>query len=313
MEPYEGTNPYVFVSYAHLDNEIVEKCIRRLQQNLCYVWYDKGNHAGDEWAENIANHLINCECVLLFISSNSLRSNNVDNELTMALNHQKRVIPFFIEDINLPPKWEIKIGNLHMVKLKIKDDKIDPDELLRELPREVFKKYGSPFYKNDRHSFYITIEPVYSRYGTPYDKKLNFICETDGEQKIIWSYFATNYYELIPDKRTDENGQTIIKVNVLSQVEDDFFDMKQNGPIIFTVQLSLWVIYPFSGEEGNGIMIFALVDPRGADPKIVLLDSMISHDSFGDIKSYEYDPLNTSDASIMRTLPKYKDNDKCMK
>lgn len=305
MEPYEGDKPYVFISYSHADADKVNQYINYLQQRMCYVWYDKGNHAGDDWAEVIANHLVKSHCVLLFISSNSVQSVNVNNELTMALNYKKHIIPVYIDDVRLPLGWEIKISHLHAIRLE-KDCKV----LLREIPREVFRKTGAPFYKNDRHSFYFFSEEV--RDG--FEGKLSIVCETDGERKSLWTYFTPGPYELyaiVNEHETDEEGRHPVLVNIQCQAKDDFFDMKGNGCIIFSVRIALLLPYPLYGPDGDGIIIFALIDPLGAEPKVRVLDSMTSFDSYTsggkEHAGYEYDPYEQPDIEkqrILQMLPK---------
>ena len=40
--PYIGEKPYIFVSYAHKDSEVVMRAIALLQQSGFRVWYDEG-------------------------------------------------------------------------------------------------------------------------------------------------------------------------------------------------------------------------------------------------------------------------------
>ena len=49
--PYNGTENYVFVSYAHKDSDTVLPYIEAMKQNGFRVWYDRGIEAGTEWAE----------------------------------------------------------------------------------------------------------------------------------------------------------------------------------------------------------------------------------------------------------------------
>ena len=301
MEPYEGTNPYLFISYAHLDNDHVNTCINFLQQNQCYLWYDKGNHAGDDWAENIANHLVKSECVLLFISKNSIKSVNVNNELIMALNYKKHVIPIVIDDVELPLGWQIKIGHLHIVRMT-ELSKEELNKLLKEIPADVFNKVSSPFYKNDRHSFYINSEEV----KRDYEKKLNIYCETNGVRKLIWTHmFSSTPHKVVPLRGVVDSDR-IIKVNIICQVTDDFFDMKNNGCVIFSIRVGLLLPYPLFGPDGDGIMIFAIINPRGETPRVVLLDSMTSHDGTDSTPAYEYDPLVPCNDRIDHSLPKFE-------
>ena len=51
FRPYEGKEPYIFISYAHRDSDRVFPIIRRLQEDFCRVWYDDGIDPGTEFED----------------------------------------------------------------------------------------------------------------------------------------------------------------------------------------------------------------------------------------------------------------------
>ena len=55
--PYEGNEPYVFISYSHQDIERVMPILRRLNAEGFRIWYDDGIDPGTEWPESIAAQL----------------------------------------------------------------------------------------------------------------------------------------------------------------------------------------------------------------------------------------------------------------
>jgi len=91
---YEGKNPYIFVSYAHRDSDIVLPVIESLYQRKYRVWYDEGIAAGSEWPKNIADHLNAASGVLVFVSDNSLKSPNCENEVVRAADSKKQLIQY---------------------------------------------------------------------------------------------------------------------------------------------------------------------------------------------------------------------------
>lgn len=54
MRAYKGENPYIFVSYAHKDKDIVYPVIEELQNRGYRIWYDEGIEASEEWAEYLS-------------------------------------------------------------------------------------------------------------------------------------------------------------------------------------------------------------------------------------------------------------------
>jgi len=82
---YEGKEPYLFVSYAHKNSDLVLPVIGELFEKKYRIWYDEGIAAGSEWPKNIADHLNGAASYLIFTSKESLASKNCENEVTKAL------------------------------------------------------------------------------------------------------------------------------------------------------------------------------------------------------------------------------------
>ena len=57
FKPYEGTRPFLFISYAHHQSEEVVSTIRILHEKGWRLWYDEGIPAGSDWPANIAQHM----------------------------------------------------------------------------------------------------------------------------------------------------------------------------------------------------------------------------------------------------------------
>lgn len=91
---YEGTKPYIFVSYAHKDSALVMPYMEQLFSLKYRVWYDEGIPPGSEWPKNIAEHLQGADTVLVFVSDHSLASKNCENEVVRAVNADKKIIQF---------------------------------------------------------------------------------------------------------------------------------------------------------------------------------------------------------------------------
>lgn len=112
LRPYEGTQPYIFVSYAHKNDAAVLEIIGTLQSRGFRVWYDEGIEAGSEWPESIASHLERAQLVLAFLSPAYLQSDNCRKEMNYALTKKKPVINVYLEQTELSPGMEMQIGNL---------------------------------------------------------------------------------------------------------------------------------------------------------------------------------------------------------
>ena len=92
MSPYQGNENYIFVSYAHKDQDIVVPIIEALSENGFRVWYDLGIEAGTEWPAFIQERLKSSKVVLAFISPSSIASKNCRKETTIHRNIFQRSV-----------------------------------------------------------------------------------------------------------------------------------------------------------------------------------------------------------------------------
>ena len=114
--PYEGNEPYIFVSYAHSSAATVYPLIERLVRDGYRVWYDEGLHPGDNWLRVIAQHLDRSAVVLAPITPAFCGSYNCYSEVNLALNLRKPVISVVMEDFQLPLESQLLLGPSHMLR-----------------------------------------------------------------------------------------------------------------------------------------------------------------------------------------------------
>ena len=110
--PYEGTEPYLFISYAHADADAVMEVAARLQREGYHIWYDAGIVVGSEWPEYIAAHLAGAAAMLAFVSSAYDRSDNCRKEMHFALTKKIPTVNIFLEQFAMRPGLEMQIGSL---------------------------------------------------------------------------------------------------------------------------------------------------------------------------------------------------------
>lgn len=105
--------PFAFISYSHSDTAKVAAIINRLHQYNINVWSDAELVGGSDWADMIADYVNKCDVLILMISSSALLSQNVRNELTMAQNHKKKIVPVFLEQVHLSLGAELQLQSYH--------------------------------------------------------------------------------------------------------------------------------------------------------------------------------------------------------
>lgn len=109
--PYIGEKPYIFVSYAHKDSEVVMRAIALLQQSGFCVWYDEGIDPGSEWPDTIEKYLERSSYFIGFISANALDSNYCKCELHTAFNERKKMLIVYLENIKLEGGLKMQLSS----------------------------------------------------------------------------------------------------------------------------------------------------------------------------------------------------------
>jgi len=103
-----GDQPYVFVCYAHDDNEVVYPEMVWLAEQGINLWYDEGISAGKNWRAAIGEALLGASHVLFYISTHSLDSDHCNREINLALDEGKDVVPVYLEEVELTS--DLKVG-----------------------------------------------------------------------------------------------------------------------------------------------------------------------------------------------------------
>lgn len=111
MAVYEGSEQYIFVSYAHKDSAIVIPIINALQSAGFRVWYDQGIQAGTEWPAYIEGHLNQCRCVLVCMSPATIESVNCRNEINYACMLQKDMLVVYLEPTELAKGMNLQLNS----------------------------------------------------------------------------------------------------------------------------------------------------------------------------------------------------------
>ena len=122
---YTGTQPHIFVSYAHKDRDRVYPIIEGLQRKGMRVWYDEGLEVGGRWSQVIAENIVKCDYVVCFISQNFILSENCKNEIHMAAEEGKGPLLTYLDWVDLPPEMRLQYGRYHALVMSNYDTQED--------------------------------------------------------------------------------------------------------------------------------------------------------------------------------------------
>ena len=112
LAPYQGTEPYLFLSYSHRNADAAAEAIRWLKAAGFRVWYDEGVIPATEWDENIAQAIENCSYLIALISEAYLSSSNCLDELNYARDRNIPLLLIYLEDVALPSGLAMRLGRL---------------------------------------------------------------------------------------------------------------------------------------------------------------------------------------------------------
>lgn len=113
--PYKGSESYIFVSYAHKDDQQVWQLIEHMQQDGFRVWFDQGIDPGTEWDEYIAQKVKDCGYLIALISENYLKSDNCKDELNYARKLNKNRLLVYLEEVTLPDGMDMRLNRLQAI------------------------------------------------------------------------------------------------------------------------------------------------------------------------------------------------------
>jgi TIR domain len=93
----------IFFSYARSDAPFVLKVANGLRAERRRVWVDQLDIAkGARWDEEVENALKSCSCLMVVLSPTSVKSQNVLDEVSYALDEKRTVLPILLQAVSIP-------------------------------------------------------------------------------------------------------------------------------------------------------------------------------------------------------------------
>lgn len=113
FEAYTGNEPYLFVSYSHRDTDTVYPILDALYDRKYRIWYDESCENGMDFRDELRQRIKNSEAIILFVSEASMKSPFCGMEIIVAREYDKKLYPIFLDDVVVPPAFEILLSNTH--------------------------------------------------------------------------------------------------------------------------------------------------------------------------------------------------------
>lgn len=112
---YKGDEPYIFVSYAHDDAELVYPEIVRLREAGFNIWYDEGISPGSTWRDEVALALTQCKVFVYFITPRAVASSNCLKEVNFVLSRERKILAVHLEPTALPAGLELSLSDMQAI------------------------------------------------------------------------------------------------------------------------------------------------------------------------------------------------------
>ena len=109
--PYRGSDPFIFVSYAHDDSDRIYSEIDSLTAAGFNVFYDEGISPGHSWHEDLAHALEACQLFVFFVTPRSAASKNCLREVHFAEELDKPCLIVNLEETDLTSGLKLSIGD----------------------------------------------------------------------------------------------------------------------------------------------------------------------------------------------------------
>lgn len=131
FEAYTGDEPYLFISYSHRDTKKVYPILDALHEKKYRIWYDESCENGNDFRDELRHRIEDAEAVILFVSKHSMASPFCGMEIIVARENGKRLYPIYLDNVEVPPAFEILLANTHHGTAE------NIDRLVRSLVRDL--------------------------------------------------------------------------------------------------------------------------------------------------------------------------------
>lgn len=107
----------VFISYSSKEMEIAGEACQYLEERGITCWIAPRNvNPGGNYATQIVEAIRNCNALVLLASESTNASGHVSNEVSLAFDNKKAIIPFKIQNIQFSDEYLYFLGRKHWIE-----------------------------------------------------------------------------------------------------------------------------------------------------------------------------------------------------
>jgi hypothetical protein len=128
---------HIFLSYSRRDAGLVDNIAAKIERAGYRTWVDrKGIAGGEQWRLEIVAAIQSAAAMALFLSPNSVRSENVRKEIDLADAAKVRVLPIAISPAEIPQAMQYQLAGIQVIE-HWRNGERAIDELLAALRRQT--------------------------------------------------------------------------------------------------------------------------------------------------------------------------------
>ena len=103
----------IFISYSREDYGQIFPIVEKLREAGLEVWIDQeGIHGAKLWSQEIVSAIEDSVVFILFASEKAFASKNVTKELALASESDKKILPVFIEQAEIPAAMKYQLAGI---------------------------------------------------------------------------------------------------------------------------------------------------------------------------------------------------------
>jgi hypothetical protein len=108
----------IFLSYSRGDAQHADEWVGNLERFGYRVWIDRaGIRGGQQWNETIVRSIKEAQALVLLLSPNAARSDNVRREIDLAVEARKRIIPIELQVTTIPENLQYQLAGVQLLQI----------------------------------------------------------------------------------------------------------------------------------------------------------------------------------------------------
>jgi TolB-like protein len=137
----------IFISYSSKDKEKADQLSVLLASAGLSVWIDQsGIDVASSWSGEIVDAIESCKAFVVLLSPNSILSNNVIKEVSLAAEQKKKILPLDLEPVELPRDLKYHLAGIQRTPMT------NIDAIIRTLGKLGLEATQAPTLKIVRES-----------------------------------------------------------------------------------------------------------------------------------------------------------------